>query len=111
MLLVARCRAAGVTMLGRHATETRAAAHSMALVIALDSGGASGGGGKHTNGRRVRKQKKRRRSKSKYLLTYLEEETDFFRKQELLPDQVIRENPASRGTEASATYLLHRTGK
>ena len=49
MLLVARCRAAGVTMLGRHATETRAAAHSMALlVIALDSRGASGGGGETT---------------------------------------------------------------
>ena len=31
MLLVGRCRAVGVTMLGRHATETRAAAHNMAL--------------------------------------------------------------------------------
>ena len=98
MLLVARCRAAGVTMLGRHATETRAAAHSMALVIALDSGGASGGGAKTHTG--AASENRRR-----------EEETDFFRKQELLPDQVIRENPASRGTEASATYLLHRTGK
>ena len=48
MLLVARCRAAGVTMLGRHATETRAGAHSMALlVIALgerEFGGPRGGG-------------------------------------------------------------------
>ena len=33
MLLVGRCRAVGVTMLGRHATETRAAAHNMALVL------------------------------------------------------------------------------
>ena len=65
MLLVARCRAAGVTMLGRHATETRAAAHSMALVIALDSGGASGGGAKHTRaGRQKTEEEKKRQTSS-----------------------------------------------